>query len=265
MSGRLIGKVAIVTGAAPQAPGIGNGSASAILMAREGAKVVLVNRSESKAQELQRDIEQEGGVCTVITADVSKADEVQRMVDAAVETYGRLDVLVNNVGINIFGTVESVPEDVWDTQMNVNLKGTMLCCKYAVPHMKASGGGSIINISTLAAVIGVQAKVGFAAYSASKAGVHGLTLSVAADYAGDGIRANCIIVGMVFTPLVARAAAQFGDDFRERRRLAIPLKTEGTGWDVGWAAVYLASDESRWVTGASLPVDGGWSNLKEWA
>ena len=150
--------------------------------------------------------------------------------------------------------METVTEETWDTAMQGNVKGTMLCGKYSIPPMKAQGGGAIINISTIAAVVGMQGYGGFAAYAASKAGLHGLTRSMAADYAADGIRVNGIIVGTVWT---ARLAARVGDDVREQLRQSVPLQTEGTGWEVGWAAVYLASEEARWVTGAFLPVDGG--------
>lgn len=260
MTGRLAGKVAIVTGAASVGPGIGNGKATAILFAREGAKVLLVNRSAQHAQELQQEIEAEGGVCSVFAADITQRDQVSQMVDVAVQRYGRLDILHNNVGIGGPGTATNVSEEVWDDVMRVNLKGSMWCCKYAIPRMIASGGGSIINVSTVAAVRGVRrADVGFAAYSTSKAGVIGLTLSIAADYAARGIRANCLVVGMVNTPAVAK----FGEEAREKRRRAVPLQTEGTAWDVGWAAVYLASDESRWVTGASIAIDGGQLSVTE--
>lgn len=260
MTGRLAGKVAIVTGAASVGPGVGNGKATAILFAREEAKVLLVNRSEDHARELQDEIENEGGECSVFAADVSQREQVAEMVEAAMRRYGRLDILHNNVGIGGPGTAADVTEQVWDDAMNVNLKGTMWCCKYAIPHMLASGGGSIINVSTVAAVRGIRrGDTGFAAYAASKAGVIGLTLSIAADYAAQGIRANSLIVGMVNTPLLAK----FGEEAREKRRLAVPMKTEGTGWDVGWAAVYLASDEARWVTGASIPIDGGQLSLTE--
>jgi NAD(P)-dependent dehydrogenase (short-subunit alcohol dehydrogenase family) len=213
-----------------------------------------VNRSEDHARQLQDEIESEGGDCSVFAADVSQKEQVRDMVDAAVQRYGRLDILHNNVGIGGPGTAADVTERVWDDAMNVNLKGTLWCCQHAIPHMIDSGGGSIINVSTIAAVRGFRrGEGGFAAYSASKAGLIGLTLSIAADYADRGIRANSLIVGMVNTPLLAK----FGEDGREKRRLAVPLKTEGTGWDVGWAAVYLASDEARWVTGAAIPIDGG--------
>ena len=144
--------------------------------------------------------------------------------------------------------------------MNVNLKSMMWCSKYSVPRMLASGGGSIINVSSLAGIVSARRKGGLVAYAASKAGVHGLTLSMAADFGADGIRVNCLLVGTLYTPIVA---GRLSDDERERRRLAVPLQTEGTGWDVGWAAVYLASDEARWITGAFLPVDGGWMMFHE--
>ena len=261
MAGRLAGKVAIVTGAASVGPGVGNGKAAAILFAREGANVLLVNRSESHARELQSEIEAEGGGCSVYAADVTCAADVDGMVEAAMRRYGRLDILFNNVGAGGPGTVVTVAEDVWEHAMQANLRSVMLCCKHAVPRMIQSGGGSIINISTLAAVQGFhRGAVGFAAYAASKAGVIGLTLAIAADHAEQGVRANCLIVGMVNTPQLAK----FGEEHREKRRRAVPLQTEGSGWDVGWAAVYLASDESRWVTGASIPIDGGQMSLRQW-
>lgn len=257
MAGRLAGKVAIVTGAAPRGEGVGNGSATAILFAREGAKVALVNRSAERAEELRKQIAAEGGDCTVCAADVSKAAQVERMVASVLERYGRLDVLVNNVGMGLGGTAETITEDAWDKTFQRNLKTALLCTKYSVPHMRKQGGGSIINISTLAAIKGLQRPGGFVAYAASKAGLHGFSLATAADFAEDRIRSNVIVVGTVWTPMSAAIQKTYGADFREKRLQSIPLKTEGTGWDVGWAAVYLASDESRWVTGACIPVDGG--------
>jgi len=258
MPGRLTGKVAIVTGAASSGPGIGIGKAISILFAREGAHVLLVNRSEEHAAELQREIEAEGGECSTFSADISVKEQVEAMIEAAVNRYGRLDILCNNVGIGGPGRATNLKESIWDDAINVNLKGTMWCCKFAIPHMIESGGGSIINVSTTAAIRGFQrGDVGFTPYSASKAGGLGLSLAIAADYAADGIRANNLIVGAVQTPLLARLA----DEARERIQADIPMKTEGTGWDVAWAAVYLASNESRWVTGASIPIDGGQSML----
>ncbi len=260
-AGRLAGKVAIIAGAASSGPGLGIGKATAVLFAREGAKLLLVNRSESRARELCDEITGDGGECTLFSGDVSREIDVKQMVETAIGTYGRLDILHNNVGLGGPGTVVNVQREVWDNAMSNNLLGPMLCSKYCIPRMIESGGGSIINVSTPAATQGFRrGDVGFAAYSASKAGLHGLTLSMAADYAADNIRANCLVVGMVNTP----ALAKFGEAAREKRRLAVPLQTEGTAWDAAWAAVYLASDEARWVTGISLPVDGGQMNLRQW-
>lgn len=260
MSGRLAGKVALVTGAASSGAGIGVGHASAVLFAREGASVLLVNRSVQHADELRRHIEDEGGIAASFGADVADEAQVRAMVDAAMERFGQLNILLNNVGIGGPGTATTVSDEVWDSVMRVNLKGTLWCCKHAIPRMIESGGGSIINMSTVAAIRGARrGDVGFAAYSASKAGVIGLTRSIAADYATSGVRANCIIAGMVNTPRVAK----YGEAAREKRRLAVPLRSEGTAWDIAWAAVYLASNESRWVTGATIPVDGGQLHLTE--
>jgi NAD(P)-dependent dehydrogenase (short-subunit alcohol dehydrogenase family) len=149
-------------------------------------------------------------------------------------------------------------EEEWDRVMDGNLESVLRACKYAIPHMRRAGGGSIITVESIAGAVGLRdPQVGLAAYSASKAGVIGCTRSLAAEYAHEGIRANCIIVGMVDTPMIAKLSA----DSREKRRLAVPLQTTGTGWDVGWAAVYPASDESRWVTGMEMPIDAGQMRL----
>lgn len=243
-------------------PGVGNGKATAILFAREGASVLLVNRSEEHAVQVQEEIEREatGGVCSVCCADMTREADVEFMVQTAIERYGKIDVLHNNVGMGAPGTVVSVTEELWDSAMTANLKSVMWCCKYTIPQMIRSGGGSIINVSSVAALQGFRrGDVGFAPYSAAKAGLVGLSLSMAADYAHRGVRVNVLTVGMVNTPQLAK----FGEEARERRRLAVPLQTEGTAWDVAWAAVYLASDESRWVTGAQLPIDGGQSSLRD--
>ena len=258
--GRLADKVAVVTGAAPRGEGLGNGMAMAILMAREGAKVVLVNRSADRANALAEQITEEDGEACVFAGDIGQADAAEAMAAFAVERYGRLDVLVNNVGIGHPGTAETIELADFDRVLQANLHTALLCSKYCIPRMRAGGGGSIINISSIAGAAGLQRPSGAVAYATAKAGVHGLTLSLAANYAGENIRANCIIIGSVFTPMVAHQGAEA----RERRRLAVPLQTEGTGWDVGYAAVYLASDEARWVTGVFLPVDGGLLSIQHW-
>jgi NAD(P)-dependent dehydrogenase (short-subunit alcohol dehydrogenase family) len=261
MPGRLNGKVAIVTGAAPVGAGLGNGKAIATLFAREGARVLLVNRQRDHAEDLRREITAAGGECAVMLADVTQADQAAAMVDEAVKRFGRLDILVNNVGAGAAGTVAQVSEKAWDDAIDVNLKSVMWCCRHAIPVMAKAASGSIINVSTVAALQGFRrGGSGFAAYAAAKAGVLGLTRAMAADHAAQGIRVNALVVGMIHTPRLE----QFGEEARERRRLAVPLGIEGTGWDVGWAAVYLASDEARWVTGTDITIDGGQTAIRDW-
>src|SRR5262249_38781091 len=246
--------------AAPRGEGAGNGMATAILFAREGAKVVLVNRSAERAEKLARQIKGEGGEATVFAGDVAKPEAAKAMAEFAVKTYGRLDILPNNVGIGAPGTPETVSLDDWHKVLEANLTTTMLCTKHCLPKMKEAGGGSIIMVSSIAGALGLMGSAGAVAYSTAKAGLHGFTLSVAADYVGENIRANCIVVGSVHTPMVAH----LGAEARERRKNKVPMKREGTAWDVAHGAVYLASDESRWVTGLMLPIDGGLSALRQW-
>jgi len=260
MAGRLQDKVIIVTGAAPRAEGVGNGMAMAVLAAREGAKVVLVNRSAERAEALRESIVAEGGEAMVFVGDVTKDEDTKAMVAAAEDAYGRLDGLVNNVGYGAPGSVEEIDEAAWDDIIEVNLKTAMLSTRAAIPAMKRAGGGSVVNISSIAGALGLMAETGSVAYSAAKGGLHGFTLSVAADFVLDRIRANCIIIGSVHTPLVER----LGPAARERRAKMVPMETEGTAWDIGHGAVYLLSDESRWITGLMLPIDGGLIALRIW-
>lgn len=247
---RLEGKVAIVTGAGSRGPGIGNGKATAILFAREGAKVMLIDRFPERVQETADIISSEGGEASVSTADVTKLEDCKITIETVVERYGRLDILHNNVGVESKGTVVDMDLAEWDTVINVNLKSMVLTSRFAIPQMIKGGGGAIINISSLSAL----RPRGFTAYSAAKGGVISLTRAMAETHAKDNVRVNCIIPGAVFTPMVAESIT---NEIRERRILATPLQTEGTAWDVAWAAVYLASDEARWITGIGLPVDGG--------
>ena len=258
---RLAGKVAIVTGAASQADGIGNGAATAMLFAREGAKVVLVNRTTERAEALAETIRGDGGVAETFAADVTQPDAAEAMAAFAAERFGRLDILHNNVGIGgRAGNAETAGLEDWNHVFQVNLTSALLCCKACIPRMRAGGGGAIVNVSSIAGATGLLGQRGAIAYTASKAGLQGFTLSVAADFAAENIRANAIIVGTVNTPMVGK----MGAEARERRRLAVPLRTEGTGWDVAHAAVYLASDEARWVTGVMLPIDGGFLAVRPW-
>jgi len=248
---RLEAKVAIVTGAGSRAAGIGNGRAAAILFAREGAKVLIVDNKPPAAEETLAAIAAEGGEADIFIGDVSRAADCRAMVEQAVRRWGRLDILDNNVGIEGQGSVVSVAENEWDQVMTVNVKSMMLTGKYAVPAMAKGGGGAIINISSISAL----RPRGLTPYSTSKGAVIALTRAMAIDHAKDGIRVNCIAPGPMYTPMVYGAG--MSEDARERRRRASPLSIEGTGWDIGYAALFLASEEARYITGVVLPVDGG--------
>lgn len=248
---RLEGKIAIVTGAGSRAAGIGNGRATAVLFAREGAKVLVIDSILAAAEETLEMIKKEGGEAEVFVADVSKADDCRTMVERAVSRWGRLDILDNNVGIEGGGSVVTAKEKDWDRVMAVNVKSMMLTGKFAVPVMAAGGGGSIINISS----IGALRPRGLTPYSTSKGAVIALTRAMAVDHGKDGIRVNCVVPGPMYTPMVYSRG--MSDELRERRRQASLLKIEGTGWDIGYAALFLASDEARFITGVVLVVDGG--------
>lgn len=247
---RLEGKVAIVTGAGSSGEGVGNGKATAVLFAREGAKVLLVDAVEDRATETMVMIREEGGEASVFQGDMTIMADCQRMADLAVERYGRLDILDNNVGISRRGTVLEVTEEDWDRTMEVNVKTIFLASRAAIPKMIHGGGGAIINISSIA---GLRAHSS-TPYTTSKAAVIGLTFSMAADHGKDNVRVNCIAPGLVYTPMVA---PRMNEELREHRKNSAPLATEGNAWDIGNAAVFLASDEARWITGVTLPVDAG--------
>ena len=196
-----------------------------------------------------------------IQADVTRATDVRQLVSRASEELGPIDVLVNNAGSLVERLkLLDLTEERWDYVMDLNLKSAFLCAQAVAPSMMERKDGAIINVSSIAGVVGLSGSAGAVAYTTTKAGLQGFTLSIAADCAAEGIRANCLIVGTVYTPM----AMKLGEEGRERRRKLVPLQTEGTGWDVGHAAVYLASDEARWVTGVMLPIDGGFSAIREW-
>ncbi|MDP3062711.1 MAG: SDR family oxidoreductase [Chloroflexota bacterium] len=248
---RLEGKVAIVTGAGVMGgTGVGNGKATAILFAREGAKVVITDVVSEWLEGTREAITAEGGQCAAVVGDVSKPEDCRRAVDTAIERFGALHVLFNNVGIDSHGTVLDVSDEEWRKVIGINLMGMVFMSRYSIPHMKAAGGGSITNVSSVAAL----RPRGMAPYTVTKAAVIGLTQEMAIDHAKDLIRVNCIMPGLIYSP---RMALQVTPEMRERRRRASPLQVEGEPWDIAWAAVYLASDEARWTTGIVLPVDGG--------
>jgi NAD(P)-dependent dehydrogenase (short-subunit alcohol dehydrogenase family) len=249
--GRLAGKVAIVTGGGSRGPGIGNGRATAILFAREGARVVLVDRVAKWAEQTLGMIADEHGEASVVEADVTRADDCRRVVDETVKRYGRVDILHNNVGIGGSGNVVDIDEEVWDRVMQVNVKSMMLMSRHVIPVMAANGGGSITNVSSISSI----RPRGLTPYTTSKGAVNALTIAMAIDHAAQGIRVNAILPGPVYTPMVATSGMT--EEQRATRARASPLGTEGTAWDIGWAAVYLASPEARWVTGQLLCVDGG--------
>jgi NAD(P)-dependent dehydrogenase (short-subunit alcohol dehydrogenase family) len=251
MAGRLAGKAAIVSGAGSRGPGIGNGKAAAVLFAREGARVLCVDAVAERAAETVALIRAEGGEAEPFVADASRGAECQAMVAAAVGRWGGLDVLHNNVGIESRKELLDVTEEEWDRVLAIDLKSVFVATQAAVPAMIERGGGAVVCVSSVAGIRGH----GRTAYAAAKAGIIGLVQSLAVQLGPRGIRVNAIAPGYIWTPMVE----SMGPEARERRRRASPLGTEGTGWDVGWAAVYLASDEARWVTGQVLVVDGGLS------
>lgn len=252
MAGRLSGKVAIVTGAGSSGPGVGNGKAAAILFAREGARVLCVDAMLGRAEETVAAIASEGGAASAYAADVSRRPDCAAMVAAVIERYGRLDILHNNVGVGSLQTIEGVTDDEWDRLMEVNVKSMLLAIQAAIEPMEAGGGGAVVNVSSIAGLR--YAGAALLTYSVTKAGVIGLTLSAAGQLGAKRIRVNCIAPGLVYTPMVAPVVTP---EARERRRLGGLIQDEGTAWDVGWAAVYLASDEARWITGQVLVVDAG--------
>ena len=253
MTDRLAGKVAIVTGAGSRAEGIGNGRAASVLLARAGAKVALVDAMREWAEATARMIAAEKGECLVLEADVTRAANCAAAVRATTERWGRLDILVNNVGIGgPPGTAVEVDPEAWDQAMRVNVASMMLMAKYAIPEMRKVGAGAIVNIASVAGLAGGHPNL---LYPTSKGAVVQLTRAMAAQHGSEGIRVNCIAPGMVYTPMVySRGMSPELRDARRRRSL---LKTEGTGWDVGNGVLYLVSDEARWVTGVVLPIDAG--------
>ncbi|WP_298396466.1 SDR family NAD(P)-dependent oxidoreductase [Sphingobium sp.] len=254
---RVAGKVALVTGAGSSAEGIGNGRGSAILLARHGAHVCLLDYNLEAAQETGRMIEAEGGTCFAIQGDVSVEADCQRAVAETIARYGRLDILVNVVGTSkVRGDATAVDLDEWDRGMAINIKSIVMTARYAVPEMRKTGGGSIINIGSITGLHGGHPNL---FYATSKGTIVNMTRTMAGNHGPDGIRVNNVAPGFVYTPVVYGKGIP--DDVRAYRSRISVLGTEGTGWDVGYAVLFLASDEARWITGVTLPVDAGVSAI----
>ena len=262
MAGRLQDKIAIVVGAGSIGPGWGNGKATAVLFAREGAKVLCADVNEDAANETVQIIRQENGTANAVRADVTSHDDIRRMVEACMDIYGRIDVVDYNVGLAHVGGVVELPEEEWDRIFAVNLKGCFLTMKHVIPIMERQGGGSIINISSVAGIR--YTGVPYSTYYATKAAMIHLTRTTAVQYAPKHIRVNAVLPGLMKTPMVEKTAglaAEYGkgniEEMWKVRDAQCPMGYMGDAWDVAYACLYLASDESKYVTGLELIVDGG--------
>ena len=256
--GRVQNKVAIVAGAGSIAEGWSNGKATAVLLAREGAKVFAVDRNSAAANETRDIIRSDGGECTAYQCDVSIAAEVNAMVAACVAAYGRIDILFNNVGMQVVGGPLEVSEADWDRLMAVNVKSMYLACRAVIPHMLKQGGGSIINNSSTAGIRFTYANV---AYAASKGAVKQLSQNIGVQYAAKGIRCNAVMPGYIATPRITdrlrRSNPQDYDKKIKERAMGVPTGTLGSAWDVAYGVLYLASDEAKFVNATELVIDGG--------
>jgi meso-butanediol dehydrogenase/(S,S)-butanediol dehydrogenase/diacetyl reductase len=250
---RLKDKVCIITGG-----GSGIGRATALLFAREGARLLIADKRRGTAEAVAAQCTREGGHALANETDVARIDDVRRMIETAVEEFGRLDVLVNNAGYGIAGSVLETDEDAWDALMAVNVRGVFLCSKYAIPAMKKNGGGTIVNTASVVAQVGIANR---AAYCASKGAVAALTRAIAIDHVRDGIRCNAIAPGTIDTPYFAEILQKSPDPEATRQALARRqlLGRMGTPEEIAAGILFLASDESRFATGTILTLDGGWT------
>jgi NAD(P)-dependent dehydrogenase (short-subunit alcohol dehydrogenase family) len=250
---RFANKVVVITGA-----GSGIGRTAALAFAREGGSVVIGDINETDGAETARQILESGGYATAVRCDVRKPEDVEALIARAVADFGGVDVLYNNAGVVRYGTVEELSVEDWDFQLDINLKGTFLTCKYAIPQMRQQGGGAIVNTASVQAFASQKT---VPAYAASKGGVVSLTITIALDHADDNIRCNCIAPGTIRTPMVDQAADTFGPDdpeaaIAEWGRLH-PLGRVGKPEEVANLVLFLASDEAAFCTGGCYRVDGG--------
>jgi NAD(P)-dependent dehydrogenase (short-subunit alcohol dehydrogenase family) len=261
MAGRLQDRVALITGAGSIGPGWGNGKATAVLFAREGAKVFGVDLNLEAAEETREIIHDEGGVCVTHRADVAHADSVQAMVDACMASLGRIDVLVNNVGIARTGSIVTTEEADWDLVADVNLKSIYLVCRRVVPIMARQGKGAIVNIASIAAHRWTG--ISYASYYATKGAIISLSRSIALEWAAQGIRCNTVSPGLMNTPMVHHGlTAAYGAEGDVANLIRVrdaqcPMGHMGDAWDTAYACLFLASDEAKYVTAHDLVVDGG--------
>ncbi|MDP4022979.1 glucose 1-dehydrogenase [Methylobacterium sp. NEAU 140] len=260
MSGRLQDKVALVFGAGSVGPGWGNGKATATLFAREGAAVVCIDVNAAAAAETVGIIRGEGGRASAAACDVTRSEDIRAVVAAAIAEHGRIDVLHNNVGYATMGGPIELDEAGWHRTLDLNVTSCFLTCKHVLPHMLERRSGAIVNLSSIAAVR--YTGYPYAAYYAAKAAVNNFTMGLALQYAAQGIRVNAIMPGLMNTPLIhQQISGQYADaeEMVRARDAACPTGRMGTAWDIAKAALFLASDEAAYITGVSLPVDGGLS------
>ena len=255
--GRVEGKVAIVAGAGSfPGPGVGIGKAISVVLAREGARVLLADLHGERAEETRSMIEEEGGTAAVFAGDMTRAADCDAMVAAAIDAFGAVDILVNNVGAASRGSVTEITEDDWDRGFDINLRTAFLASKSVIPVMEEQGRGSVVNVASISAYRGAGSIV----YASAKGAMLSMTVDMAYSHGRQGVRVNAVVPGHVVTPMSAVEYGVEGPLLEYLTRLRAEagfLATEGTGWDVAAAAVFLASDEARWITGVALPVDGG--------
>ena len=263
--GRVQDKVILVTGAGSIGSGWGNGKAAAVLYAREGAKIVALDINNNALNETADVIRSEGGVCLPYICDVTKVEEIEFIVSDVITKLGSIDVLHNNVGIHRYETLETLSVEDWDLILATNLKSMFLTCRTVIPHMASKGKGAIVNISSITAIR--YARRSLLAYGSSNAGVLGLTRTIAVEYASKGIRANSILPGHIDTPFVRQKLNNdpiLIDKYIRERSKWSPMGTMGDAWDVAYASLFFASDESKFITGAELVVDGGVTSATSW-